>query len=101
MANDHVGSSSLVGAPSPQTAPSPAAAPRGTVDNDAKAAEVEQRREHQGGGGDDDAKPSPEVLARARAEAISRATSRVRAPDRPSPFGVSQFPPLPPPPERR
>ena len=94
MANDHVDSALKIDAPSMQTATPEGKTERKAIDNDAQAAEVEQRRELAAGGGDD-AIPATEAPAGAAAAAIERATQRVRATDRPSPFGVAQFPPLP------
>jgi hypothetical protein len=94
MANDHVDSAMKIDAPSTQTAAPQGKTERKAIDNDAQAAEVEQRREHVAGGGGD-ANPAPEDPGGAAAAAIERATQRVRAADRPSPFGVAQFPPLP------
>ena len=103
MANDHVDSFSKTEGPQAQTATPQANAQRKAVSNDVQAAEVEQRREFLAGGdgGGDPTSSGPEAPGVAAAAAIERATERVRATDRPSPFGVAQFPPLPPPPVRR
>jgi hypothetical protein len=94
MANDHVDSFSKTEAPSTQTATPQVAPERKAVDNETRAAEVEQRREFAAGGGGDE-NPAAKDPGGGAAAAIERATQRVRATDRPSPFGVAQFPPLP------
>lgn len=101
MANDHVDSFSKTEAPSTQTATLQPTSERKAVSNDVQAAAVEEQREFLAGGdGGGPASSAPEARGAAAAVAIERATERVRATDRPSPFGVAQFPPLPPPPVR-
>jgi len=100
VANDHADSFTKIDAPSGSA---PAQAPRvdrKTVQNDAQAAVAEQQREYTAGGGGDEGGTTPPAEASPAAAAIERAIARVRAPERPSPFGAGQFPPLPAPPTR-
>lgn len=105
MANEHLGSAAKVEAPQPATAtPGVTTAPKQAVDNETQATLAEHQREFTTGGGSDAASGADAasgVDPTTVLQALARATERVRAPDRPSPFGVSQFPPLPEPPPRR
>ena len=77
-----------------QASPAKAADKRGT-DNAAQASRAEAQREYTAGGGDtESAAPAPAAPAARMVAAIAR----VRASDRPSPFGTAHFPPLPVPP---
>ena len=84
--------------PSPTPSTPAKTAPK-AVDNGDQAAIAEQQREFAAGGGDGAAAnpappndPARRALSQARVEASIAA---VRRAERPSPFGVSQFPPLP------
>lgn len=101
MANDHADSFTRIDAPSGTAPAQTPRADRKAVQNDAQAAVAEQQREFTTGGGADDAGAAPPAEPSAAVSAIERAIARVRAPDRPSPFGAGQFPALPPPPQRR
>ncbi len=67
------------------------------VDNGAQAARAARIREHTftPGGDDETAPPRPAVATPAP---LANAIARVQMFERPSPFGVAQFPPLPIPP---
>jgi hypothetical protein len=69
------------------------------IDNADQAAAATREREHTVGGGGDESPRGPGSLPLTEPPVPLAATiARVRAPDRPSPFGVGQFPPLPTPP---
>jgi len=73
-----------------------------SIDNAARATAAEHERTFAAGGDGGPgvpAQPAPAHPVPATASSlVAAATTRVRAPDRPSPFGVGQFPPLPLPP---
>ena len=100
MANEHLGSAAKVEPPqAASVTPGVTTTSKQAVDNDTQATLAEQQREFTTGGGPDAAGGADTTAA--VLQALTRATERVRAPDRPTPFGVSQFPPLPEPPPRR
>lgn len=78
-------------APAPQQQQKP-------VDNAEQAARVEAQREYTMGGDDDPDKTKRLPVERPKLDA---AIARIKSTDRPSPFGVAGFPPLPKPPGTR
>jgi hypothetical protein len=72
--------------------------PGRAVNNTVAAEAAERKREYTAGGDDGTATAPPALAAPARPSLVAAATARIRAPERPSPFGVAQFPPIPLPP---
>jgi hypothetical protein len=76
-------------------------APTKAVDNRAQSSKASLERDHTFTAGDDAGGTQAPILPAAgspRALPISAVIARIRSPERPSPFGVAQFPPLPIPP---
>ena len=71
-----------------------------SIDNAARATAAEHERTFAAGGDGGPGVPAQPAPAQPAPvpSLVAAATTRVRAPDRPSPFGVGQFPPLPLPP---
>lgn len=68
------------------------------VDNAARARAAERERTFTSGGDDNAAGGPPPVATVGAPSLVAAASARIRGLERPSPFGVGQFPPLPPPP---
>lgn len=86
-----------------QTPATPTKTTPKAVDNGDQAALAEQQRAFTAGGGDgaaaNPARPADDPARRALSQArVEASIAAVRRTERPSPFGVSQFPPLPQPP---
>ena len=94
--NDRHADAATHAQPATITEKAPAAVVPGvSIDNGARAAEVERERVFAAG---DDTEPGAQPPAAEARSLIVEAAARIRAADRPSPFGVAQFPPLPVPP---
>ena len=101
MADAHSDQVARVEQPAPTTATPKATKPARRVDNTDQAALAEHQRERTFATGGDDPAGAPASPAAAVTPALQRldaAIHLVRSAGRPSPFGVSQFPPLPLPP---
>lgn len=101
MANDHLDAVAKVDAPTPAASTQATRATTKSVDNEAASVAAAQQREFLAGGGDGGDVAATAESGGAADVALERAIARVLAPERPSPFGVAQFPPLPTPSERR
>jgi hypothetical protein len=100
MADAHSDTVARVEQPAPTSATPTLGKPTKRIDNTDQAALAEHQRERSFSTGGDDPAAAPAAPA-APAVAIQRldaAIHLVRTAGRPSPFGVSQFPPLPLPP---
>ncbi|NVB83756.1 MAG: hypothetical protein HOV81_35605 [Kofleriaceae bacterium] len=93
---EHSDSFSKMAQPEARAAAPAAQSATKKTNNEAQSALAAAERQHEftvGGGDPEGGAPAQQPLAR-----IEGAILRVRASDRPSPFGVAHFPPLPVPP---
>jgi len=103
MADGHADTVAHVAQPTTATPTTQGKAAPKAVDNGDQASLAERQREFAAGGGDGpagNAAPAETRPAQAIAR-LERSIAIVGRAERPSPFGVAQFPPLPPPPARK